>query len=166
MKQAAKRKPTAINYSKDGELHMALPERRRQMGGVVKVLHPLEPKSRTMVHQARCECKLDAYLFTGRIAQDEHEAGIKFRAAWRVAAHGIKTRDSTVERVGCGESDGALAQLITAKRILNAAYAELSPFQAMIIADVCGADNWAGDKQRVATMRRGLDRLARFWGLV
>lgn len=165
MKQAAKKKQQGQQTETERSFFMALPERRKQMGGVVKVLHPLDPKSRAMVHAARCECKLDAYLITGRISSDEHEAGIKFRAAWTATAHGIKTRDSTVERVGCGQSDGAMAQLISAKSLINAAYAALSPFQAMIVADVCGADNWAGDKDRVETMRRGLDCLSRLWGL-
>lgn len=144
---------------------LATPERARQEGGVVLDYYAVAPNSRVLAvrSKARCECKLDGYFLFGKIAKDEHAAGIMFREAWQ-SFEGIKTRDSTVQTFGTGDGSNAIDRLIAGERRLKEAHTALRHKQWDVVVSVCGENEPAGGSKRLATLRRGLDALSRLWG--
>lgn len=157
-------RPSGDFPTRPGEL--ALNERRKQQGGVVRVYEPESANSRVMTvrHRARCECLLDRYRLQRKLTIQQFEAGMKFRQAWLYQAEGIKTRDSTCERVDGGPSLSAGERMGQAERIIREAYSILSPLQALVVVSVCGGDVQAGSDKRMATLRRALDKLSDMWG--
>ncbi len=145
---------------------MATPERKNQLGGVVKELEPANANSRAMItrHRARYECTLDAYLLRGKIDQDEFKAGTQFRRAYLMKVDGIP-HACFVERVDGGRFDfDPMKDKTWAEKRLSEAYAELPLIQTFMVDKVCGKDQLAGGDKQIKTLHRGLDRLARLWG--
>lgn len=158
-------RPSGDFVTRKGEL--ALNERRTHQGGVVRVYEPESANSRVMTvrHRARCECLLDRYRLQRKLTIQQFEAGMKFRQAWLYQAEGIKTRDSTCERVdGSGQSLSAGERMGQAERIVREAYSILSPLQALVVVDVCGCGTPAVNHQRIKVLSRALEKLAAEWG--
>ncbi|MDE1901505.1 MAG: hypothetical protein KGI37_07675 [Alphaproteobacteria bacterium] len=161
--RGAKRRDRADVY-RHGELATA--ERTRQGGGVVIEQEPESPNSRVMIRRARarCECKLDALLLAGKIEQDEHKAGMHYRAAWLCLVEGVKTRDP-LERQGAAAFMSDEEKKRGAEKVLHEAHkeAKLTVTQVMLVTQICGADEGVGPGG-VRALRRALDKLSRFWG--
>lgn len=147
---------------------LATPERMRQQGGVVDdCFVECNRVGATLIrHKARSECKLDGYFLSGKIDKGEHAAGMKFRSAWLTKVHGIKTHDSTQPTFGGGDAGSAIERLTISERVLKQAYAQLEAHQSLIVVKVCGADEFAGGRDKLISLRSALDQLARLWGFV
>lgn len=158
-------RPSGDFPTRPGEL--ALNERRKQQGGVVRVYEPESANSRVMTvrHRARCECLLDRYRLQRKLTIQQFEAGMKFRQAWLYQAEGIKTRDSTMHRFEGSAFNAPIEALCDAERIVREVYQLLSPFQSLVIISVCASDILAGTNKRMDTLRRALNKLADVWGV-
>ena len=156
----------------------ATKERERQQGGVVKDYAAEEANSRVMVmrHKAACECQLDVYLRVGKLDKGEFTAGMQYREAWQIKAEGIRTKDSLS---GSDPVDGGRANTEEemmkrlnrkgwSERILAEAHGEagLTPAQGLMVTHVCASDWPVGRDFDMKTLRRGLDKLARFWNFI
>lgn len=144
------------------------PERRKQLFGLTKEYEPEAPRSRRLVmrHRAKCENWLDVYLLEGKIDGEQHEAGIRLRAAWLFLLRGVKYGpDSLVPRVGAGNAEDFMDRLSISDRIIRDFFAESGlPFeQKMVILKVCQEDRAAGTERDVVLLRRGLDVMVRLW---
>jgi hypothetical protein len=139
-------------------------ERKRQQGGVVKEIVDRDTDGNVLIerYKAAFECPLDAYKLSGKITEDEYRASIKFRYAYMRAVLKIRVEDIGS---GChGSYDMAGLMPIHSERILNEAYAVLTPRQKVAIISVCGHDEKPKDKDHFQTFQRGLEVLAELWG--
>lgn len=155
---------------------LSTPERRAQNGGVMQELVPVDdPKSRAVFkrHRAAAECWLDRYAMAtpkrrAMLSAEEHDVGMELRRAWLFSLHGIRWahQDSTqAECIDGGGSKGTLSERLEySERIIRDFYAaQLSIAQKLVILRVCQADESAGDKDSVQTLRRGLQRMMEYW---
>ena len=157
------------NRVRDGIIYPTA-ERKRHTGGFVQTMEFDEAKSNAKVpkFRVRYECCLDEYLSKRVIEIGEYDAGMKFRKAWLMRTEGIVTKDSLTSLPGNGTVFDPMVQKSWAERVLHEAHssAELSIAQHMMVVKVCGMDEAAGQGGAADTLRRGLDKLARFWGFV
>jgi hypothetical protein len=150
---------------------LATRERMRQPGGIIEEQVAVSPYTRETVkrHRASCECQLDVYRRDGKIDESEHRAGLEFRAAWLFKAHGIRTIDSTTLSCIDGSAPMTVEEKLKnknwAEKTLNDAFKEasLTIGQTLVVTKVCGEDDFVGTDCDVRTLRRGLEKLARFW---
>lgn len=166
---ASRRKPSNAPVVRVEEV--ATKERQQQLGGLVKDFFPESPNSRVLVmrQKAAVECKLDYYRLCGVIDGAEYDAGMRVRDAWLTLAEGIKTRDST----SCGVSASGkifdpLLEKTWAEKTMAAVYkdADLTAAQLMAVIKVCGSDEVISADSHIRTLRRALERLARFWKII
>ena len=114
------------------------------------------------------ECKLDVYLRRGKLDEGQYEAGIRYREAFLIHVEGIQTQDSTTPKQPKGPpktKDELVNTLHWAEKTLREATKRLTQAQSAVVRAVCGLDEWSGNKDRLATLRRALDALARYWKL-
>lgn len=105
------------------------------------------------------ECRLDWYWDKGSIVDRQHEAGLRFRRDWHLAAAAAKivgTYGPQIARTG-GSHDFTDTQLAARRRIASAVDA-LGRDLAPIVVDVCCFDNWASGG--LPLLRDGLTVLA------
>lgn len=140
-------------------------ERRQHMGGVVTevVDRDLRGNPYMVRDRAVAECPLDLYFWYQKLSKSEYEAGQKFAKAYQRAVLRIKVEDPS----SSSAYDPEMALLIVpmSEEILREAYEALSNAQKKIVIHVCGHGQNAGTTQRVATLRRALERLATLWKL-
>jgi len=139
------------------------PERRRHNGGVKAEIVDRDISDQILIkrYKAVWECPLDTYLERNVISAPEHKAGLKFRHAYFRAVLGIRVDDLGT---GCrGDVEITALMPIHSERLLNDAFAVLSPKQKAIVIDVCGHDEVAGDTPRMKTLHRGLEKLCDLW---
>ncbi len=145
------------------------PERRAQNGGTVAEPQADGANRRVLVHRARYECWLDVYRRAGRLTEAEFSAGLRFRTAWLTHVEGIKTRDSMdladAALSGGGPTLTPSERRSWAEATIREAYATLTVWQALVVDAVCGCDQSAGNAARMKTFVRGLEALAKHWGL-
>lgn len=157
----AKRRKRKNLPARTGEV--ATPERQKQQGGVVSEVVDRDAHGNVYQrrHRAVAECMLDAYHYRGNLTEDEYQAGMKFRRAFLRAVFGLNVEDPA----SSGEYDPEMAMLIVpiSEELLRAAYAELTSAQKKIVMSVCGYDECAGNSDRIETLHRGLERLAKLW---
>ncbi len=175
-KKRPKKKKQSVRRAKPqsslSPLYGATTERKRQNGGIIEDQVAIAPNSiaTNRRHRAACECQLDAYRQAGKIDEAEHAAGLQFRTAWLFKAHKIRTIDSTSGMRIDGSNpltpEERLKQLNWAEKTLQQAFkeADLSIAQTLVVTKVCGTDDFVGDAGDIRTLRRGLEKLARFWG--
>ena len=139
------------------------PERRRQNGGVMKDTETLHKdcKTKTKRYRSTAECMLDAYLWHGKISDNEHAAGMKFRRAYLRAILRIKVEDQGSGSRGDYDMSGLMVPV--SEQILKQAYSVLSSAQKTLIVRVCGDDTPPGDSYRLETFKRGLTQLLQLW---
>lgn len=138
-------------------------ERQNHNGGVEAETVDRGVNGKILVkrYKAVWECPLDAYLGRGAISELEHLAGLKFRNAYLRAVLRLKIADIGA---GCrGDLEMAALTPIYSEKLLNDAYAALSPKQKAIVIDVCGHDEVAGDTAKMKTLHRGLEKLCDVW---
>jgi hypothetical protein len=161
-----------MHHAKGGPVvrigEVATPERMRQNGGIVKDLEPESPKSRVMImrHRARCECWLDRYRLKDKIDQSEFLAGMRFREAWLCITFGKSHGRSMVYIDPCyHQSLNPGEKRLWAERVIGDAFKILTAAQKTAVIACCGEDEALQTKDRVRTLRRGLEALSRFWKL-
>jgi hypothetical protein len=150
---------------------MATPERRRQQGGVMTEVLDRDSTGNAIMkrHRARIECMLDYYFNEFRINNPQYMAGMKFREIYLRVNYGYSCKilcNPFLMDSGRGYPEGKMLAHIDCMRYLNEAYQLLSPEQASVMRDVCGMDEYPGNKDRKATLLRALDKLAAHWGYV
>jgi hypothetical protein len=141
-------------------------ERRRQLGGTVREVLDRDAggKATILRHKDLMECMLDAYFLSKHISKQELEAGMKYRKAWLRARHGIKVSDPSSLHVPVSYED-SLNLVFESERILKQADGVLSTAQRNAVIKVAGEDKRAGGTDMIETLGRGLERLARRWGI-
>lgn len=163
MHKSKKKRPKRSLAAKKGIL--ATKERCRQQGGIREEVVDRAASGGVLTkrHRACEECKLDAYFLRRYLTSAEYEAGIKFRIAYLRVVFRLKVDDGSSG--SHGDTEMALLIVPISEQVLRQAYAILSAAQKTIIIKVCGHDEWAGDKDRIKTMQRGLSKLATLWNL-
>ena len=111
--------------------------------------------------RAKYECRLDWYWDKASINDRQHEAGIRFRHDWHLAAAAPKTVATYGPRLGKGFEFHEV-QIAARARVARAVLA-LGEELTSVAIDVCGFDNWASG--RLPRLRKALDRLADEYGL-
>jgi hypothetical protein len=139
-------------------------ERRRQLGGTVREVLDRDAGNKVSMlrHRSRVECMLDAYLLSGHISLQEHEAGMKYRKAWLRAVCGIKVRDRYSLNV-CVCYEDSLNLIHESERLLKQADETLSKAQRSGVVRVACDDKKAGGTDKIETLHRGLERLIDLW---
>ena len=144
---------------------------------IVTQLIPAGAKSMKMLMQDTVHGPtwLDRY-YTGSAKRkpllnaDEYDAGMELLRAWKFLLYGIKwsyDRPSSDGGGGNGDATDAVAGLQYSERILqDFRNANLSIEQRMVIQNVCCMDYAAGDKDRAATLKRGLAIMAIYWARI
>ncbi len=140
-------------------------ERSQHSGGVVTEVMDRDLRGNPFILRDRvvAECPIDLYLWYGKISPAEHAAGQKFAVAYQRAVLRIKVEDPLSS--GPYDPEAAMLAVPMSEEILRSAYGVLSEAQKKIVINVCGHGISAGTTDRVDTLRRGLENLARKWKL-
>ena len=140
------------------------PERRKQSRIVTEVIDRATDNKVLMCrYKVIGDTPLDAYLLRGKITQDEHRAGLKFRAAYLRAVLRIRAEDTGVG--AHGDPEMAFITPVHSERVLREANGVLTPAQKALIISVCGHDEWAGGTVKLRTLHRALEALVKLWKL-
>lgn len=148
---------------------MPTPERMAKdadFGGVSKLFEPESPNSPVMILKFKVGAVdwLQRYKRKGFIDDVEYAAGLMFRKAWLNCVCGIRTHDSLLSQYGNynnGVYDAAPIARVGSEKIYRLCLAKLSYRQKLAVIAVCGQDEALGCKERVQTLRRGLEILSR-----
>jgi hypothetical protein len=156
------------------------PEREAKHGGFIEDLIPADPanpKNRIhiKVRRARAHVPIEAYfkdgkLGSGKLGESAFAAAERYREAYlHIVLHKdvlspeiLQVGDRT-RNIG-GAEDNKL-KLPLSRRIVNEAREVTTKRQYEVLEATCGHDQWCGDSDRVETLRRGLERMARKWRL-
>lgn len=183
-KQAIKRKR---GKNGDGKLspmerHQALEEKRKggcatfwrkQQGGIMTKPIPAGPNTRKLLLQDidTGPTWLDRY-YTGTAKRkpllnaEEYDAGMSLARAFKFKIYGIRWSydQPTSSGGGAGDAEDTMATLEYSERLIRDFYAAVQSIeQKMVVQRVCMNDEAAGDKDRAATLKRGLAVLAKYW---
>lgn len=156
----------AKKISKYDTADLGTPERARQAGGV-KVESGQSPDGGIVGKRARVmhEHVLDVYWHRCQIDDPTYEAGNKIRKAYEQATWRPSVTGSYGD-IRYGRPDDAMAAVSRARQILTEAYEIVGVKDWPVIEDVCGHSNWAGNSDRLSTLRRALKECARKWGML
>jgi hypothetical protein len=140
-------------------------ERAEKLGGIVE--RPLAYANSGGIvlrrQEAKIECTLDGYKYRSMISDQQHQAGIMFRAAYHSAARGMQVADPTLGPIdGCDSTKGH-EKATQARMRLKEADDVLTFQQYSVVEAVAGWDTLAGNSRRLDNLRAGLDELYRMW---
>jgi hypothetical protein len=107
-------------------------------------------------------CRLDWYWDKASLDDRQHEAGIRFRRDWLLAAASPKLTGTYGPRIGAGRHDFHALHLSARQGVATALLAVGSDLGAILVA-VCGFDEWASG--RLPRLREGLTLLADHYGM-
>ena len=107
------------------------------------------------------ECRLDWYWEKCSITDRQHQAGLRFRRDWLLAAAPPKVIGRYALRLPA-RNDVTELQLAARQRVAKAA-AKLGSEPLRVLVDVCCFDAWAAE--RLPRLRDGLGLLADHYGL-
>jgi len=137
----------------------------KQMGRTVEevIERDIRGKVLTLRHRLYTACVLDAYFLRGLIDGPEHRAGLKYRLAWLRARDGLNVNNPY--RVGTAASNcpESMRVIEESERILKMADEKLTTAQKALVIKVCGENRRAGDQDKIDTLGRGLENLARLF---
>jgi hypothetical protein len=111
--------------------------------------------------RVRHECRLDWYQDKGSLDDRRHEAGLRFRRDWLLAAASPKVVGTYGLRLA-GRQDFTTLQLAARRRVARA-LAVLDQSAGAVVIDVCGFDAWASG--RLPELRDALTLLADHYGI-
>lgn len=149
---------------------LATPERCHQQGGVTTEIVDRDSTGRVYIERDRAneECALDLYLLKKRISNPQHKAGLRLREAYVRAAHGMECSvlgEQFVANAGSGDNEEKMALYIDALKTLSVVWPLLTPVQQRVLRRVCGYNEYASNYNDKETLVRGLDLLAKHWGI-
>ncbi len=140
-------------------------ERAEKLGGIVERPLAYANSGGIVLHrqEAKVECTLDGYKYRSMISDEQHQAGIMFRAAYLSAARFMKVADPTLGPIDGNDAAKGREKATLARIRLKEAGEALTSQQFAVVEAVAGWDTLAGNSRRLDNLRVGLDELYRMW---